>query len=145
MIWVVTTNTNTCRIYHYQKKPTQLTLLKEIAHPENKLHNQDLVSDKPGHYQARDAAHGTYSPHMEAKEIDIDNFSREIATELDQGRNNQSYEQLIIIASPHMSGLLFQHINKHVKEMVRHNIHKDLLNLPHHELLEFLQANAQYP
>lgn len=145
MTWVITTDTNTCRIYYYKKKPTQLTLLKEIKHPESKLKNSDLVSDKQGHYKANDAAHGNYSPHMEAKEIEIDNFSRVIANELDQGRNKQSYEKLIIIAPPQMSGLLFQHINKHVKELVTNNIQKDLLHLADHELLEFLQSHAQYP
>ena len=142
--WVVTTDSNTCRIYQYNKKPTQLTLLKELKHPENKLRDIDLTSDKPGHYKSSNATHGAYSQPTDPKEIKIDDFSREIAKELDHGRNTNAYKNLIIIAPPHMHGLLFQHINKHVKNLVAHKIEKDLMRMPDHELLEFLKTHTQY-
>lgn len=145
LIWVVNTNSNTCRIYNYKKKPGQLALFKEILHPENKLRDLDLTSDKPGHYKANGSAHGTYSQSSDPKEIKIDNFSREIAKELDHGRNSHAYNNLIVIAPPHMNGLLFQHINKLVKNLVSHNIEKDLIHLPDHELLSFLKTHTQYP
>ncbi len=136
--WVVTTDTNTCRIYHYKKKPRELTLLKEIQHPENKLRDIDLTSGKPGHYKSSGSAHGAYSQPSDPKEIKITDFSREIAKELDHGRNMHAYEKLIVIAPPHMNGLLFQHINKHVKNLITHCIEKDLLHLDDHKLLDFL-------
>lgn len=141
---VVNTNTNTCRIYHYVKHPAQLTLLKEIKHPENKLKSSEMTSDRSGHYHGGVSAHGAYSPHSDAKDIVIDNFSREIAEELNKERNNKAYDELIVIAPPHMKGLLLQHINKHVKAMIVNNIEKDLLHMPEHELLSFLQSNTQF-
>lgn len=141
---VVNTNTNTCRFYHYVKHPVQLTLLKEINHPESKLRSGDLTSDKPGHYKAGQSARGAYSPHTEAKEIEIDKFSREIANELNKERIKNEYDELIIISPPHMNGLLFQHVNKHVKDLVINNIEKDLLHLTDHELLNFLQTHTKY-
>src|SRR5580693_6662819 len=106
---VINTNTNTCRIYHYNKHPAQLNLLKEIKHPENRLKNGDIVSDRQGHYKAGNASRGAFSPHMDAKDVEIDNFSREIAKELNDERNQNEYDELIIIAPPHMRGLLLQH------------------------------------
>jgi protein required for attachment to host cells len=144
-VWVVATDSATCRIYQYSKKPSQLTLLKELNHPENKLRDIDLTSDKPGHYKSSNATHGAYSQPTDPKEVKIDDFSREIARELDQGRNNHAYHNLIIIAPPHMNGLLSQHINKHVKELVTHNIDKNVAQLPDHELLNFLQTHTRYP
>lgn len=142
--WVVTTDSNTCRIYQYRRKPAQLDLLKELQHPENKLRDIDLTSDKPGHYKSSNNAHGAYSQQSDPKEIQIENFSREIAKELDHGRTIHAYDNLIIIALPHMKGLLFQHINKHIKDLVAHSIEKDLINLPHQELLDFLRVHTQY-
>ena len=79
MILVVTANSNACRIYRYNKHPAQLTLLSEINHPDSKLKTGDLISDRPGHYQAGGTAgRGAYSPHMEAKEVEIDNFSEKL-------------------------------------------------------------------
>ena len=142
---VINTNTNTCRIYHYDKHPAKLTLLKELNHFETKLKSGEITSDKQGHYKSSQSAHGAYSPHMEAKEVEIDKFSREIAKELNLERTQNKYDELIVIAPPHMKGLLYQHINKHVKDLVIKNIEKDLLNLPDHELLKFLQQHTQFP
>lgn len=146
MIWVATANANTCRIYNYDKNHSTLSLLKEITHPEMKLKTSDtLTTDRPGHYQTSESARAAYSPHMDAKEIEIDNFSREIVEELDKGRKTNSYEKLILIASPHMHGLLNHHLNNHVKERVINNIQKDLQHLNDRELLDFLETHAQYP
>jgi len=144
-IWVVTTDSNTCRIYNYSKKPAQLTLLKEIKHPENKLRDIDLTSGKPGRYKSSGSAHGAYSQPTDPKEIKIEDFSREIAAELDHGRTTLAYKKLIVIAPPHMNGLISQHINKHVKELIAHNFEKDLVHLHDHELLIFLKDHTRYP
>jgi protein required for attachment to host cells len=146
MIWIVNVNSNLCRIYDYQKSPAQVTLIKEINHPENKLKAGDLLtSDKPGHYKSRDSVHGAYQQRTDPKEVEIDHFAREVARELDHGRNKQLYEQVIVIAPPHISGLLMQHTDKHVKDLIYKNIHKDILHMKDHELLDFLKTHAKYP
>lgn len=144
MIWVVSADSNTCRIYHYQKQPTELTIIKEIVHPENKLKDSEITSDRPGHYQSGQTAHGTYFPHSDPKVVKIDTFSRQIADELDDARKKQKFDKLILIAAPHMNGLLLQHLNKNVKHLISHNIQKDLLHLPHLDLLEFLKTSTQF-
>lgn len=145
MILVIVANSNTCRMYHYNKHPSDLTLYKEIVHAENKLKNSDLTSDKSGHYLAGNHSRGAYSPHMDAKDIKIDEFLREVATELNQERNQQEYDHLIIVAPSHVTGLLFQHLNKHVKSLITQNIQKDILQLPQHELLDFIKTHTKYP
>ena len=140
--WVLISNSNACRIYHYIKKSNQLTLLKEIEHPENRLRDIELTSDKPGHYKGSGASHGAYSQQTDPKEIKIDDFARDLAKELDHGRNKNAYERLIVIAPPHMNGLLFQHVNQHVKELVSHRIEKDVFHLSERELLDFLHLHA---
>lgn len=137
--WVVLADTNSCRIYDYRRRPEHLLLVKEITHPENKLRDVDLISDKPGRYVAGDLAHGAYSQASDPKEIHIDNFSREIAKALDHGRATNAYRELIVISAPHMNGLLFQHVNKHVKDLVAHVIEKDVVYLKDRELLDFLE------
>jgi protein required for attachment to host cells len=141
LTWVLITNSNTCRIYNYSRNPELLTLVKEIKHPENKLRDIDLTSDKPGRYKASGDAHGAYSQPSDPKEIKIDEFSREIAKVLDHGRTTHAYGKLIVIAPPHMDGLLSQHLNKHTKDLVIHNIKKDIPNYTDKELLDFLHQH----
>ena len=144
MTWVVSTNTNTCHIYLYQRKSKKLTLLKEISHPELRKKTGDfLTSDRTGHYQTG-MAHGAYSPHTDPKASAIDDFSRDIAKELNLGRKTSAYENLILITPDHMQGLLMQHLDKHVKEHIINTIPKDLMHLKEHELLEYLQTHTQF-
>jgi protein required for attachment to host cells len=146
MIWVINSNSNLCRIYNYLKTPAQLTLLKELEHPEARMKSSDyLTSSQPGKYIAGDAAHGSYSPHTEPKTIEVEKFSREIAGELDHARKVNSFKKLIIISPAHMSGLLFNQFDKHVKELVTHKFNKDLIHLSEKELLDYLKENAKYP
>ncbi len=146
MIWVINTNSNACHIYEYHKKPEKLSLVKKINHPENKLKNSEfLTSDKPGRYQAANSAQGAFSPHTDPKDVVIDDFAREIARVLNQGRTSNLYEKLIIISAPHMNGLIHQHLDKHVESLVTHNIQKDYMHLTDNELLDFLRENTQFP
>lgn len=143
MIWVINSNTNTCQIYQYNKHPEELALLKELSHPVNKLKKSEyFTSDKPGRYQSGTHAHGAYSQRSDPKEVEIENFAREIAQELNRGRNSHEYKNLIIIAEPHMSGLLSRHLDKHVKELVSNEIQKDVVHLAHRELLDFIKTNT---
>lgn len=144
MIWVINSNSNTCKIYLYNKHQSQLDLVKELQHPENKLHNSDLTSDRPGRYKANGGAHGAYSPATEPKEIKIDTFMRDVARELNHERNKNSFEKLILIAPSHMNGMLMQHMDKHVKERIISNIQKDLLHLNDRDLLTILESTPNY-
>ena len=57
MEWVVITNSNTCRIYDYDKKHSNLSLLKEISHPNLKLKTSEtLTTERPGHYRKGESA-----------------------------------------------------------------------------------------
>ena len=141
--WVIVLNSNICRILKYSKKLKHLEPIKELNHPENKLRDIDLTSDKAGRYRSSNLAHGAYTQSTDPKAIKIDNFAREVANELDHSRNNQAYNKLIIIAADHMNGLLNKHINKHVKGLITKNIdiEKDLIHQTNQDLLEIL-ANS---
>jgi len=142
MIWIVVGDSNHCRVYSYQKKPVSLFLLKEIIHDEFRLKKGDfLTTDRPGHYKTKDSGGGAYSPHTDPKEVEFIHFSKEIAEFLDQGRKKNFYNQLIIIAPPHINGLLLQHLNKNVKKLLKNTIKKDYLHTTDQELLTYLYEN----
>jgi len=144
MIWIVAANSNMCRIYHFDKHPKKITLLKEISHPENRLKTSDITSDKPGKYKNDGSAGGAYSSHTDPKAVEIDNFSREIAQALNHGRNSNAYKNIILVTPSHMDGLISKHLDKHVKELVTDKIQKDIMQLSEHDLLDFVIKNLQH-
>lgn len=139
MKWVVTANSNQCRIYDYHRKDGQLKLLHEINHPENKLKDSETLTDKQGRYNTNHAAHGAFSQPNDPAEVHIDDFARQLAHVLDDGRNKQAYEALILIIPPHMEGLLNEHLNKNVKAMIKQVIQKNVMHCNERELLNYLQ------
>ena len=142
MKWIVTANKHDCRIYDYHhKNPETLNLIKEIEHPENKLKAIDLVTDKPGRYKTNHSNRGTYTPSADPGLVNIDNFAREIAHELDSARNRHDFDELIVIMSPDMEGHLNHHLNKQVSSLIKHNIQKNLMHLNQRELLAYLHKN----
>jgi len=145
MIWVLIANTNTGRFYTYNKNRSHLLLLKKINHPEIKLKSSEsLTSDRPGHYHTSNTARGAYSPQTDPKEVEINNFAKELADHLDVSRKTNEFDQLIIIAPPYMNGLVFQELSKYVKEQVTNRIQKDVLQLSDRELVEFLKEHIQF-
>lgn len=146
MIYVILANTNSCRIYNYENNYSKLRLLREIQHPEIRHKaSEGLTSDKPGHYQTSESAGGAYSPHTDPKEAAMEAFAREMADELDKDRKNNAYEKLILIAAPHIYGLLNQSLSKNVKRLVISKIEKDITHFNNHELEDFLKKHATYP
>lgn len=135
MIWLVITNTSACRIFEYQKKEKKLSLIRELFHPESKLKGMDLMTDGPGHYKTDGSGRGSYMPHEEPKEIEIEQFAREIAHVLDHGKATNQFQDLILVIPPHMNGLIHQHLDHQLKNCVLNNIVKDYTHLKEHEIL----------
>lgn len=146
MLLIVNTNSNTCHIYSYSldDKIAKLALLKEIIHPQSRLKNSELTADKPGHYQAGESARSAYSPHMDAKQVEVDKFARDIAVALNHERNTNGFDKLIIISPPHMQGVLALHLDKQVAHLITQLIHKDLQHYSERELLDFLKNECPH-
>ncbi|CEG60909.1 host attachment protein [Legionella micdadei] len=134
--WLLIFDSTHCRIYDYTKH--KIDLIKEIQHPENKLRDIEITSDKPGRYQVMGQAHGTYSQQSDPKEIKIEHFSKEIADVLENNNAIHAYEKLILVAPPHIHGLLLKHLDKQITNRITHNIEKDLIHVSEDQLLSHL-------
>lgn len=139
--WITIADTVNCRIYQSNGKPNHLALVKEMTHPQSKLKDVDLTSDKSGCYKTTATNQTVYSQQTDPKKVEIDNFARSIAEELNNGRNDHAYERLIVVAPPHMNGLIFHHTNKYVNHLVTHNLKNDVMHLSELELSDFLHKH----
>lgn len=139
--WVVVANSNSCKIYKYSVNPHKLSLIKELQHLENKLKDTDLTSSKPGRYQSDNGAHGAYSQQTDPKMNHIESFIREVAHDLDHSRSTNDYQHLILIMPPKIKGIFHEHANKHVYDLIKHTIEKDVVNLQDGELLDVIKQH----
>ncbi len=138
MKWIMLANSNDCRIYEYDRHNKHLALVEEISHPENRLKVHDLTSDSPGHYKSGSNNRGSYEPAVSPLDTSIDEFAREMAERLDAGRNQHEYDDIVLMMSSKMEGLLNKHLNKHTKALVKQIVQKNVVFLSDHELSLYL-------
>lgn len=75
MTWLLIANSNTCKIYQFEKKVDVLTLIHEVFDPKAKeKKSENLTTDKPGKMN-----HGQMVPHADPKEVEQNYFLHEVA------------------------------------------------------------------
>ena len=135
--WILTMDSVEYRIFSCESSFKQLALVHKVTHLENKLKDSDLTTDTSGHYMVcGTAAHGAYMPSSDPKEVQLDNFACEIAKELELGRVKHAYDSLIIIALPHMYGLLKRHLDKNILPLITKILEKNAAYLTDSEILK---------
>ncbi|WP_162300079.1 host attachment protein [Kineobactrum sediminis] len=144
--WLLVANASQARIYETQpRRLRSLTLVEEYAHPESREKGERLSSDRPGHFQATTtnmagSAHGEFVEPTNPKDYEHQRFARELADNLNDARNKQRFDNLIVVASPHFHGLINQNLNEHVAKMISNHINKDYTELDERELLNKLNT-----
>ena len=141
--WLLVANGSEARLFETEFRPKTLTLLKEFNHPESREKGAELASDKSGHYQG-DAGtgastQGSFSEATDPKEYEMERFAAELVQALEDGRNANSFQHLIVASSPKFHGLLNKKMNGHISKLVDKHINKDYTALKEDELLARLQ------
>lgn len=136
--WVIVADASSCRIYEYHRKPEEISLLKELMHPENQLKDIDLGHDRLGRYRGNGGGNGTFIPHSDLKKNKIRQFSMEIRDWLETARKRNLFKRLVVISPPHMKGLFRQFFSKHLNRMLDLNIDKDIAHMDQHQLLNVI-------
>ena len=133
--WFVLSNACHLQIYSSDKVEkdvdVDLTLIKELHHPESSLKRQEFETAKPGHYKSSASRRGAYEP-TDVREIEKDKFSREIAELLKKAKQLKQFKDLILIMPAHFHGLLDSHLSKDVRESIIKVIHKDYIDDSNH-------------
>lgn len=119
---------------------TSLSLMEALHHPEGRVKEHDIKSDKPGrsfdsHGHGRHALESHDGPHSH----EMGNFVRSIAHRLDQGRQRNEFTELVLIAEPHLMGLLRDALDKNTARLVIRSLSKDLQNVAIHDLWPHLR------
>lgn len=126
LTWVVVADNCQAKIFRLLKFP-KLEEMTHLKHPESRLHNQDIISSKPGRgFQSVGNSRSAYQQETEPKQVEAIKFASEIAHFLYTASNKGEFNQLYIIAEPSFLGLLRQHINPHIQKIIIAEVPKEL-------------------
>jgi protein required for attachment to host cells len=124
--WVVVADASRARIFEAAKPASELVEIQTLAHPEARLHEGDLVSDRPGTGMGGGGGTHAFGSVTEAKEEESIRFAADVCEQLEQGRARGAYEKLYIIAAPTFLGLMRKRQSEGVRMLVTQEISKNL-------------------
>ena len=141
-VWIVLANAKIATIYSVSERSRHFTLIKTIFHDESALKNSDFITDKPGHYLKNSRElRGSFEKKLNAKDITILRFAKEICDALENGRTApKPYKAIIIVAEPHFYGLINKQANRYIQEKIKHHLPKDYTHFSSKKLKEELEA-----
>jgi protein required for attachment to host cells len=146
-IWIVTASNARTRIFEASTPRGPLTEVKDLAHPEARLREQDLVTDDEGMGRDRGSQGGRHgvsgSP---ASEQSAQAFARESASCLEQALRDDCFGHLLLCAEPRHLGRLRKALPQSVSDRIVTEIDKDYTGIDDpRELLQRLPDPLHRP
>lgn len=134
--WILVANASLAKLYENMGPNKGLKLVKELIHPESRLKNADLVTDRPGGSNGL----GATQPQTLPKDHEAKTFAQELAQELYIGRTKNAFERAIVIAPPSFMGMLNTVLDHPTAQLITDRFEKDYTKSPVPQLRERLSS-----
>lgn len=139
--WIVVAHEAGARFFENRGRGTGLELVEEVEHPEGRARDRDMASDRPGRsFRKNSGDPGRASmgqsegPHDRA----VSDFARALADKLKDGRVQNRYKRLMLVAPPRFLGLLRSSLDGPTAQLVMVSLDKDFAASKKSELMERL-------
>lgn len=127
---IIVADSARARIFTADSAKSPLNEIETMAHPEGRMHEQNMVSDLPGKASGEGGAGDhAYQEKVEPKKEEMIEFAKRVADYCDDARKANNLNKLIIVAAPAFLGELRNQLSKETSEKVVFELDK---NLAHH-------------
>ncbi|WP_027369843.1 host attachment protein [Desulfovermiculus halophilus] len=127
--WVVVADSSRARIFGAKARGGGLTELEVMYHPESRLKDSELQTDKPGRMYSMQGEFRSATEQTPARKIEAERFAQGLAEYLDKKHHEKHFERLVLAASPTFLGQLRNECSDRLSKAVVNEINKDLSNL----------------
>lgn len=125
--WILVAHRSGARILENRGPGKGLELVQNVEHPEGKLKNREINTDKHGRsFDRRGSGRHAYTTEQDPAGRLAEQFAKQLANLLDEGRMRHRYEQLILVAEPRFLGILRGALSGPTLALVRSTLDKDL-------------------
>ncbi|MGB5703895.1 MAG: host attachment protein [Polyangiales bacterium] len=139
--WIVVAHDAGARFFENHGRGTGLELVEEIEHPEGRARDRDMASDRPGRAfrkNSSDPSRASMSQSEGPHDRAVSDFARALADKLKDGRVQNRYWRLVLVAPPRFLGLLRSALDGPTAKLVTGSLDKDLAASKTSELVERL-------
>lgn len=143
---IVVAQRDGARLYEWTTRAEPLRLIEELAHPEGRLREGDLDTDKSGAsyessaFGASSAAVRTVSATAHLAVV----FAHRVALRIEQARVAHRFDRLVLVSGPRFLGLLRDELSEPTRALVRHEIVKNLGHASAQELKNHLEPELYF-
>ncbi len=139
--WIVVASSTCARIFK-RVDGAKLEEIETLVHPASRLHDCDLVEDRPGtgHDMAGTAKHAI-TPKTTPHKQEFADFAKQVGHHLDHARTIGSFDHLYLAANPGFLGLLRLELSKSTTELIARELNKDLVHCSASEISEHFAHN----
>lgn len=147
--WIAVLNRCEARLYETNEKngvsDKKLKLVKKLENPKGRLKSSEINADRPGSGVVPNFTYSRTSLPNQQDPTDrvAQLFAKSISEELDLAMNNHLYDNLILVSEPNFLGKVRAALSKKTIKAVSDTLHKDLANVPDHELPQFIWPRRQ--
>jgi len=128
---IVVADSSRARIFTADSAHLPLNEIETMAHPEGRMHEQDLVSDMPGKESGKGGGGDhAYQEKIEPKKEEVIEFAKRLADYLDVRRKANQLNKLLIVAAPAFLGELRKQLSTATSDKIVFELDK---NLAHHD------------
>jgi protein required for attachment to host cells len=124
--WVLVADAYRARLFGAERPASPLSELRDLASPEARLHEGDLVTDKGGHDCNPKAGGHALGDNRSHKQDLADRFAQQVCDLLESARVAGEVSKLYVIAAPAFLGLLRKHQSIPLKQLVAGELDKCL-------------------
>lgn len=136
---ILVADSSRARLLRADSPTAELRELEDFIAPEGRMHERDLVSDRPGRGQggAQQGKH-TYDERTSAHDEAQHEFARRLVERLERERTGAGYGQLVCVAPAAMLGRLREAMGDALASTVVESVEKNLVQRPAGEVREHI-------
>lgn len=138
--WIVVADDAYARVFKLEEDRT-LTEVETLIHPESRLHERDLVTDRPGRtFESHSSMRRSVGQPVPPKKQEAINFAKLVSAYLNNAALGGKIQRIYLAASPSFLGLLRQELDKATAQMIASEINKEITHLDSSEICAFFPS-----
>lgn len=126
-LWVIVADASHARIFTAEKSHSPLVEIEDLTHPEARLHERDLSSDRPGRaFDSNGMGRHAMGKENPPKKNEAERFARGLCSRINSARAAGEFEKLYIVAAPAFLGIMRGCMDSVTQKSIAGEIDKNL-------------------
>ncbi len=145
--WVLVCDAGKARFFEIRGGDPSWHVVEVLMHEASRTKSSDLVTGRPGQRSAEGVStrHNALAPATSPKDVEKGHFMHTLAGRLDQALRSQRFDRWVLVAPPHVVGMLNSEVTREVESHRVATIGEDLNHLDAHALAARLGPPDRIP